>query len=320
MPAPLHAARLVRGDERGFVDERAARYFWPRHVDFVAETFGDLVFGWKPVNEPSAYALLGWRLGVFPPGIATPDGSPRRSSRSTSRRSTRPAACAASASRWPRSTTWRRFARWPTRPKPPSAPASSKPWDGGCWIGAFLNGELQVPGRGPVDVPGYGDAFDLVGFSYYGAQGVAADGSFVPYPTDARVGPLGYAPWSEGLGEVLHRLAEIASGQVPGRGPADLFAPVRWGLEVPQVDPKAEKLKSCELAREESALLDEAEQALALRRSANTEVATRNLGLSRSTSAGLPRWSRRTVEISLARRTPSSPEKLRSPGICCIPN
>ena len=55
-------------DEGGFVDDRARGYFWPRHVDWVAETFGDLVDGWKPINEPVAYALLGWLRGTIPPG------------------------------------------------------------------------------------------------------------------------------------------------------------------------------------------------------------------------------------------------------------
>ena len=55
-------------DLGGFADEKAAGYWWPRHVDFCAETFGDLVFGWKPINEPVAYAVEGWLAGVFPPG------------------------------------------------------------------------------------------------------------------------------------------------------------------------------------------------------------------------------------------------------------
>ncbi len=46
----------------GFVDDRARSYFWARHVAFCAETFGDLVFGWKPINEPGAYA------GIYPHG------------------------------------------------------------------------------------------------------------------------------------------------------------------------------------------------------------------------------------------------------------
>ena len=61
-------------DEGGFVDERARSYFWARHVDWVGETFGDLVYGWKPINEPTAYALTGFRFGVFPPGTTTAGG------------------------------------------------------------------------------------------------------------------------------------------------------------------------------------------------------------------------------------------------------
>ncbi len=51
--------------EGGFNDERARSYFWPRHVAFCAETFGDLVFGWKPINEPSAYSGM-YRTGARP--------------------------------------------------------------------------------------------------------------------------------------------------------------------------------------------------------------------------------------------------------------
>lgn len=47
-------------DERGFRDERMARRVWPAHVDRVAEVFGDLVAGWIPVDQPSAYAALAW--------------------------------------------------------------------------------------------------------------------------------------------------------------------------------------------------------------------------------------------------------------------
>jgi tetratricopeptide (TPR) repeat protein len=50
-------------------------------------------------------------------------------------------------------------------------------------------------------------------------------------------------------------------------------------LQVPQVDPKAEKQKSCDLAKQESGLLDEAEKAFTAGQSANPEVATRNLGI-----------------------------------------
>ena len=52
------------------------------------------------------------------------------------------------------------------------------------------------------------EAGDLIGFSYYSAQGVLPDLSMVPYPRDARTGPLGYAPWPEGLGLTIRRLAD----------------------------------------------------------------------------------------------------------------
>ena len=47
-------------DERGFRDDRMAKRVWPAHVDRVAETFGDLVAGWIPIDQPSAYAALRW--------------------------------------------------------------------------------------------------------------------------------------------------------------------------------------------------------------------------------------------------------------------
>jgi beta-glucosidase len=37
-----------------------ARRVWPAHVDRIAETFGDLVAGWVPIDQPSAYAALRW--------------------------------------------------------------------------------------------------------------------------------------------------------------------------------------------------------------------------------------------------------------------
>ena len=48
--------------EGDFLDERARSYYWPRHVAFCAETFGDLVYGWKPINEPAAYSSM-YRTG-----------------------------------------------------------------------------------------------------------------------------------------------------------------------------------------------------------------------------------------------------------------
>ena len=55
-------------DLHGFRDDKSGRLVWSRHVDWVAETFGDLVAGWKPINEPTFYALGGHLFGAIPPG------------------------------------------------------------------------------------------------------------------------------------------------------------------------------------------------------------------------------------------------------------
>jgi len=196
-------------DQRGFPDTRARTYFWARHVDFMAETFGDLVFGWQPVNEPSAYAVLGWLEGTAPPGRS---GNPERFAEALEaihlatfeaalrlRQTGRPVATIHNVS--------------PVAPfgNDPAAQGWARTCDQvlvGCWTGAMRDGVLAVPGRAAIERPELRDAFDLVGFSYYNGLAVGPDGSFHPYPADARVGPLGYAPWSEGLPLVLHRLAE----------------------------------------------------------------------------------------------------------------
>src|SRR4051794_17370143 len=52
----------------GFLVERNRTDTWTRHVEFVAETFGDLVAGWQPVNETNYYARAAYRGGGWPPG------------------------------------------------------------------------------------------------------------------------------------------------------------------------------------------------------------------------------------------------------------
>jgi beta-glucosidase len=81
------------------------------------------------------------------------------------------------------------------------------------WMRADRDGVLELPGRLAREIPDLKEACDLVGFSYYSATGVDEEGRIAPYPRDARIGPMGYAPWSEGLGIVLERLAD----ELPGR-------------------------------------------------------------------------------------------------------
>ena len=81
------------------------------------------------------------------------------------------------------------------------------------WLRAERDGVLELPDRASREIPDLREVGDLIGFSYYSAAGVDRDGRFAAYPRGRRVGPLGYAPWSEGLGLVLHRLHD----ELPGR-------------------------------------------------------------------------------------------------------
>ena len=198
--------------EGGFVDDHARSYFWARHVAFCAETFGDLVYGWKPVNEPNAYA------GIY-------DARGRRPSQRDWKRVFDLYGAILLAQR----DAWRELrgggapvatvhnlspifaadgsvtaAKW-------AAAVEELTWN--VWIRADRDGVLELPDRAPIEVPDLREVGDLLGFSYYSALGVDRDGWFTPYPTDQRVGPLGYAPWSEGLGIVLHRLNEERPGR-----------------------------------------------------------------------------------------------------------
>lgn len=187
----------------GFVDDRARSYYWARHVAFCAETFGDLVFGWKPVNEPAAYA------GIYPHTKKRFEmlGAlllAQRDAWRELRGGGKPVATVHNLS--------------PIFTVADTVPADSMHerleamiWD--VWMRADRDGVLALPGRAAREVPDLREACDLVGFSYYSATGVDAEGAIVPYPTSARVGEMQYAPWSEGLALVLHRLHD----ELPGR-------------------------------------------------------------------------------------------------------
>jgi beta-glucosidase len=206
-------------DQGGFLDDRARSYHWARHVDWVGETFGDLVVGWKPINEPVAYAFGAYLMGTFPPG---------RSSAQDFARGLR-AVHLANHEAW-------RLLRSGGKPvatimnlSPVFAAATSG--DPGevdatraatdlvdqviwrSWIRALRDGVLAIPGLADEEIPDMAGSFDLIGFSYYNAATVSADLSMGPYPASGAIGPLGYTPWSEGLALVLRRLAE----ELPGR-------------------------------------------------------------------------------------------------------
>ena len=193
--------------EGAFRDDRARSYHWAKHVAFCAETFGDLVAGWQPINEPSGYATASYLMGQFPPGAR----DPLRFSQ----------ALRGMVLAW--RDAWRELRGGPpvatmlnlspVFPADDSVPAGEHArttesiiWT--TWMRALRDGLLVVPGQPEIEVPDLRDSCDMVGFSYSSAVGVARDGSLVPYPRNLRTTALDDAPWPEGFGIVLRRLEE----------------------------------------------------------------------------------------------------------------
>jgi beta-glucosidase len=181
-------------DERGFLDERMARWAWPAHVDRIAETFGDLVDGWVTFHEPVRYALDAWLLGRLPPG-RTDANDTRQGLRLLQAADNQAARLLAVRGGAPVASL-----RW----LPPLFALDSTPE---CRLAAAAADELAWSSwRDEND-------HDLIGVSCAYAVGVAADGSFHPWPRDAAPGPMGWAAWPDAVAETLHRVAD----EFPGR-------------------------------------------------------------------------------------------------------
>jgi beta-glucosidase len=178
---------------------------WRRHVDFIATTFGDLVTGWKPVNESNIYASLAYRGLGWPPGhnddaeaalvdetihIATAEAAARL------RETGAPVASVFSLSpivELDETEETKRLA----------AMLYDRLWRPS--IELYRDGAVRIVGREAVLRSDLAGSFDLIGFSYYSAFGVS-QGHLTLHPVDASRSPLGYAVWPDGLSLVLAQL------------------------------------------------------------------------------------------------------------------
>lgn len=195
----------------GFLVERNRTRVWARHVDFMAETFGDLAGGWQPVNETNYYARAAYRGGGWPPGHDDP-GEWALAGEAIQLASAEAAVRlkqtgAPVASIFGLSTAAAHDDAPETRRLVDRYYAVN--WTAGLEL--FRSGVLDLPGRDRIEREDLAGSFDLIGFSYYSSLGVRA-GRVVPHPPDAPVSPLGYGIWADGLGLVLDRLHE----QLPG--------------------------------------------------------------------------------------------------------
>ncbi|MGH9046972.1 MAG: family 1 glycosylhydrolase [Acidimicrobiales bacterium] len=178
---------------------------WRRHVDFMAETFGDLVFGWQPVNEHNLYARGAYGGRGFPPGHD--DRAEVSIVSQAVELATAEAAVRLKQTGAPVASIFSLSPPVPQDDDPASTATAQTIYDlyWGPGLGLFRDGVLRVRGLEPIERPDLAAAFDIIGFSYYAALGVR-EGRLGIHPVDAPVSPLGYGIWPDGLGIVLERL------------------------------------------------------------------------------------------------------------------
>jgi beta-glucosidase len=209
----LHHFTLPRwfADAGGFLAEPNWREFWARHVDFVAETFGDLTYGWQPVNETNYYAFAAYRGRGWPPGHDDPAESAKVSM--AMQIATAEAAVRLRQTGAPVASIFGLSAIEALDDSPETVQLAglldATNWQAG--LGLFRDGVLRIAGLEQAERPDLAGSFDLIGFSFYSTTGIR-QGRMVAYPLDAPVSPLGYGISADGLGRVLDRLHQMLPG------------------------------------------------------------------------------------------------------------
>lgn len=220
--AVLHDGALpgwFADDQRGLDDDAGLRLVWPRHVDRVAETFGDLIAAWVPVLDPYRISSESRREALRPPGLASEKAFldhllalhlASYEALRLLRSGDAPVVCCID--------TEPTIAGVRSREPDERAAAINRANEVdrmrvGSWFRALQDGVVSIPGRAERELDGLAGGYDIVGFTYRGARSVYADGTDGPYPADAPTAADGTSPWPEGLGITVRRLAD----ELPGR-------------------------------------------------------------------------------------------------------
>jgi beta-glucosidase len=199
-------------DEGGFDDDRSRGLLWPRHIDWVGETFGDLVAGWIPQREPLLWALRRHLLGSAPPG----------------RRDPIKAAKAAQAAMLADGEAWRLLrgtapvATYQTARHivADSDDVAARPWAAAVermlwhpWISAITEGQMVVADLPSRSVDHLRDAFDRVIVELRPSIRVNGAGRWLHHPADRPPGPTGLTAWPEAQAEALARVVDELDGK-----------------------------------------------------------------------------------------------------------
>jgi beta-glucosidase len=192
----------------GFLVETNRTDVWARHVEFMAETFGDLARGWKPVNETNYYPAAAYLGRGWPPGGKNWDD--HLSAAVAIHLATAEAAVRLKQTGAPVSSVFglSGIVALDDTSETVAKAATVEDFHWRAGLELFRDGVLRVPGRDAIERPDLAGSFDLIGFSFYTTMGIRA-GNVALYPADAPVSPLGYGIWADGLGLVLDRLAEM---------------------------------------------------------------------------------------------------------------
>jgi beta-glucosidase len=151
--------------EGGFSDERNAGTWWPRWVEWVAETFGDRVAGWFPLHDPVGHAENTYRRGT------TTWGSPDADRHAHALHSTIVAHRDAYRILRGSAPVATSLAVALIRPADETVPAANEAryrdhlvWD--LWLRALRDGVIAVPDRPERTVQDLAGACDLLGVAF----------------------------------------------------------------------------------------------------------------------------------------------------------
>ena len=179
-------------DERGWRDRRGRSFFWPRHVEAVAEALGDIVDAWIPVVRPVSFARAAFVTGTAPPGVRslqkfveTVEGSYLASYEAW--RVLRGAAPVALGVEGATARVGEEGAERPARLY------DTLQW---AWVSAIRDGTLSLPRLPMRRLDEFRHAFDAVAVTFEGTYATGADGRVVR------------ARRPEDLVGLLHRLAD----------------------------------------------------------------------------------------------------------------